>query len=137
MLGHQDVKRVGAGGAEGSSDPGGVQAERAPDLDNKREPGQCQGQRQPDPPAHRLMQDVTGPERDEHGRDVLDQEGDSDLESVDGEEVEPLHEGQPADAEDDEVRELTATDAERFGAGGRERKCEQHEGAGRPNLGQP
>ena len=40
------------------------------------------------------------PERDEERREVLDQERDADREPVDREEVEPLHEREPADPED-------------------------------------
>ena len=46
------------------------------------------------------MEDVPRPERDEQRAEVLDQERDPDGEPVDREEVEPLHEREPADPEE-------------------------------------
>jgi hypothetical protein len=42
------------------------------------------------------------PQRHEERREVLEEERDPDREPVDRDEVEPLHEREPADAEDDE-----------------------------------
>ena len=45
------------------------------------------------------MEDVTRPERDKERGEVLDEQRDPDREPVDREEVEPLHEREPADPE--------------------------------------
>ena len=75
------------------------------EVDDHREADERQRERDPDPAAHGLVEDVARPERDERG-EVLDQQRDPDREPVDREEVEPLHEREPADPEHGEERQL-------------------------------
>ena len=81
-------------------------AAAAEQVDDHREAGERQRKRDPDPAAHVLVEDVARPERDEQRAEVLDQQRDPDREPVDREEVEPLHEREPADPEDGEERQL-------------------------------
>ncbi len=76
------------------------------DVDDHREPDERERERVPDPPPHRLVEGEARPEPDAERREVLDQERDPDREPVDREEVEPLHEREPGDPEQREVRQL-------------------------------
>ena len=57
---------------------------------------------------HLLAVDEPRPEGDENRTDELDQQRDADLEPVDGEEVRPLDQREPAGAEDREQQELAS-----------------------------
>jgi hypothetical protein len=80
--------------------------------------------------------DEAGPQRDEERCEVLDQQRHADLEAVDGEEVEPLDERQPADAEEGEERQLARGDPEPARGGHGEEKRQADERAGRAHLGE-
>ena len=99
MLSDQDVEGVGHRRREARRDAAAVEREPAPHLDDEREPGQRECERNPDPPSHVLAVHEARPERDEERSDELDHERDPDRDAVDREEVGPLHERQPADAE--------------------------------------
>ena len=80
------------------------------------------------------MEDVAGPERDEQRRDVLDQECDPDREPVDREEVEPLDEGEAADAPDGEKGQLVTPDAQTVGGGEQQHEDEAEQRPRHPHL---
>jgi len=81
--------------------------------------------------------DEAGPECDQDRRRVLDEERDPDLEPVDREEVEPLHECEPEDPEGGEEEELVAADPKPFGPGQSKRRDENERRARRANLAEP
>ena len=81
-------------------------------VDDQHEPGEREGERHPDPLPHVLAVGEAHPQGDEQGRRVLDEQRDPDREPVDGEEVEPLDEGEPADPEQGEKRQLPSADPE-------------------------
>ena len=110
VLREQDVEGERDRRPECGQDSEPVERDAAPQVDDERQSAEREDQRRPDPSSDRLLEDEPRPERDQHGRDVLDQQGDSDLEPVDGDEVEELHEGEAGDAEEEEKRELTAPD---------------------------
>jgi hypothetical protein len=85
-----------------------VECDAAPEVDDEREPAEREDQRCPDPSSDRLLEDEPCPERDQHRGDVLDQQRDTDLEPVDRDEVEELHEREAGDAEEEEERQLSA-----------------------------
>jgi hypothetical protein len=93
-------------------------------------------QREPDAPSHVLAVDEAGPERDENRADELDHERDPDLDAVDGKEVRPLHEGEPAHAERDEQEQLVSADAQRTGAYGQSDQRQADQRARAPDLSQ-
>jgi hypothetical protein len=80
--------------------------------------------------------DEAGPERDEDRAHELDHERDPDLDAVDGEEVRPLHEREPADAERDEQEQLVSADPQRTGAYGESDQRQADQCARAPDLGQ-
>ncbi len=94
-----------------------------PELDHEREPGERQRERHPDPRADVLAAERARPDRDEQRAEVLDQERDADLEPVNREEVEELHERDAEDAEDGEPEQAAAIDAERARVSGRGRRA--------------
>ena len=94
--------------ASAARTPGPSRRDTAPEVDDERQPSERQDQRGPHPPPDRLLEDEPGVERDQDRRDVLDQEGDPDLEPVDRHEIEELDEGQADDAEEEEERQLLA-----------------------------
>ena len=112
VLGEQDVERVGRGRQGGKEDPRGRDGAAPPDVDDQREPDEGERQREPDPATDRLLEDVARPEGDEERREILDEERDPDREPVDREEVEPLHEREPADPEEGEERQLAGAHAQ-------------------------
>ncbi len=107
------------------------------EVDDQRQPGERERERDPDPPAHLLVEDVARPERDEERPEVLDQQRDPDREPVDREEVEPLHEGEAADAEHREERQLAGADAEARPRGQGQHEREADERPGRAHLREP
>ena len=112
-------------------------AAAAEQVDDHPEADQRERERDPDAPPHVLVEDVAGPQRDEQRSQVLDQQRDPDGEPVDREEVEPLHEREPADPEDGEERQLAPRGPE---ARGRDHEQDEHEpdrGAERSHLEQP
>jgi hypothetical protein len=107
-----------------------------PEVDDEREASERENERGPDAAAHRLLRHEPRPERDEHGREVLDEESDPDLKPVDREEVEPLDGREPEDAEDEEEEDLTATDSEPPRLGDEQRRSQGDRGPGRAHLGE-
>jgi hypothetical protein len=101
-----------------------------------RESREREHQREPDASSHVLAVDEAGPERDEDRADELDHERDPDLDAVDGEEVRPLHEREPADAERDEQDQLVLSDSQRTGAYGQSDQRQADQRARAPDLGQ-
>ena len=81
---------------------------RLPELDDQHEAGQRQREREPDTSAHALAVNEACPECDENRTDELDHERNPDLDTMDREEVRPLHEREAADTEREEERELRA-----------------------------
>ena len=123
MLREQDVEGVRDGARQRERDPGRRQAlPAAEDVDDQREPGQRQREGDPDSPPHGVVVDEPGPEGDEQRRQVLDQQRDPDRQAVNGEEVEPLHEGKTGDPEHDEIRQFAARQAEPAGNGERDHR---------------
>ena len=94
-------------------------------------------QRQPDPPPHRLMEDIARPKRDEERGEVLDEQRDPDREPVDRQEVEPLHEREPAHPEHEQERQLLQGHLQPPRPGDGEYQHQPEERPGRPDLGQP
>ena len=136
MLGDQDVEGVGQRRREAGRDAAAVERDPAPDLDDEREAGERKGEGEPDPSAHVLAIDEPRPERDEERREVLEEERDPDRQPVDRDEVEPLHEREPADAEQDEQGKLARAQAEPAAVRQREDEREPEKRAGRPHLRQ-
>ena len=81
------------------SDAEPVERDAVPEVDDEREPDEREPERDPEPAAHVLLQHEEGEERDEQRAEVLDQQRDADVEPVDREEVEELHERDAEDAE--------------------------------------
>ena len=88
--------------------PTGVECEAAPDLGDERESGERERQREPYPAAYVLVPGVPCPQGDEDRRGELEQQRDPDRQPVDGDEVEPLHEREAADAVEEKERDLPA-----------------------------
>ena len=103
----------------------------------QREADDREGQRGPDPPPHRLVEDVPRVERDEHRRDVLDQQRDADLQSLDRHEVEPGDECQAGDAEDGEKRQLAEAHAKGRAPPDEQDGEQEQKRSGGAHLGQP
>ena len=109
MLGHEDIGRIGQRGDEAGEHADPVQRRAsAPELDDEREPEQGEGDCEPEPATHGLVDVEPGPERDEDRREVVDDEGDPDVEPLDADEVEELDEGEAENAEDGEEARLPA-----------------------------
>jgi hypothetical protein len=107
------------------------------DVDDEREADEGQRERKPDAPAHALVEDVPRRERDGERGDVLDQERDPDCESVEREEVEPLHEGEAADPPHDEERKLAPPHLQPLGRDHEEHDHEPDDRSRHPHLCEP
>jgi hypothetical protein len=98
-------------------------------LDDEEAARHRQGDRVPeagrDPPAEPEPQ----PQEDEQRREVLDRDGGADLEAVDGQEVGGLHGRERDDAEQRELRDRRALDAQQPRAEQGDAGQEQHERA--------
>ena len=132
----QDVRRVGVCRQSCCRQAQSVRPVRIPDLHHQHEAGQCECERDPDARAHLFAVDQARPEGDEDRSDELDHERDADLDAMDGDEVRPLHEGEPADAECDQQWELTPADAQRRRPRGRCDQRQAEECACAPDLRQ-
>ncbi len=138
VLGEEDVERVRERAADRERDPGRREALTAAEqVDDQREAREREPERDPDAAPHVLVVDEPRPERDEQRRQVLDQQRDPDREPVDCKEVEPLHEGQSGDAEDDEVRKLPPRDAKAARRGERHDDQQSDRGPERAHLREP
>jgi hypothetical protein len=105
-----------------------------PDADDQHEAHQREPERGPDPTAHVLAVDEARPQRDEQRREVLDQQCDADREPVDREEIEPLHEREACEAEDEEERQLASRQSQPPRCNGGDDGEEADRGAQRSNL---
>ena len=137
MVGHEDVHGVGDRAAERGHHADRAEASApAPEVDDERQAGEAEGQREPEPAADGLVHEEAGPEGDQHGRDVLDDEGDADVEATDRDEIKEMDEGEPEDAEEREVAELAKRDAQAPRPDERDRAKEEERRAGRARLGE-
>ena len=109
----------------------------APEVDDERQAGEAEGEREPEPAADGLVHEEAGPEGDQYGRDVLDDEGDADVEATDRDEIKEMDEGEPEDAEEREVAELPSREPQaRAGHDGDGGEQDQPGPCG-ANLGEP
>jgi hypothetical protein len=136
-LRENDVERVRAGRSEGRRDAHAVEGAAVPDLDDEREAGQGQREREPQAAPDRFVDEEARPDGDQHGSEVLDDEGDPDVEMGDRREVEEVDEGEPGDAEEEEEPEVAPLDPQAL----RPHECDGREQdqacAGGTQLGEP
>ena len=109
----------------------------SPELDDERKPEEAERDREPEPLPYRLVDVEAGPERDEHRREVLDDERDPDVEPPNADEVEELDEGEAEDPEHRQEAQLPPRRAERGRPSDRHGGHEDQRRARRPHLGQP
>ena len=118
-LREQDVGGVRDRREAGGGDARAAQPAAVPDLHDQGQACKCESECGPDALPDGLVVDEARPECDEDRADELDQQGDPDLEPVDREEVRPLHEREPADAEREQQRQVLDPDAQCPPAGSR------------------
>ena len=136
VLCHQHVDRVSDRSGQRRDDSEPVEREAAPELDDERETDHRQDERQPEPAPDRLLVDRPGPERDQDRSEVLEQQRDPDRQPPDRDEVEPLHECDACDPEDDQIGELASREAQGVASREREQEREAEERSGRAHLRQ-
>jgi hypothetical protein len=136
VLREQQVRGEDDGRDQCEHDADPVERDAFPELDHQCEAGKRERQRSPDPPAYPLVAERRRVDRDEERPEVLDQQRDPDLESVDREEVEELHERDAADAEHREAQDLVAPDSERRGRSHERDEHQADAGAGAARLRQ-
>jgi len=109
-LGHEQVRGERERAAERCRDADRAERDSLPELDDEREPRDAQGDGHPDPAPDVLLVDEAREERDEERGGELDEQRDADGELLDGDEVQPLDEGDADEPEGDEEEELAPAD---------------------------
>ena len=111
-LGHEEVGRQSECADERGGHADRAEGDPRPELDDEREAGEAHRDRHPDAPPDVLVVDEPREERDEERRRELDEQRDAHRQVLDRDEVEPLDERDPDEAERDEERELAAAHAQ-------------------------